>query len=310
MDEKTEQRTETSKQKFSERFIKFHDKNYKLLLFIPVILFVFCFAYMFNFYQKNSDFIYRDISLTGGTSVTISEQIDIDDLRKAVSGKLESVDIREISDLVTREQIAVIVETKADKSQTQKVLEDYLGYPLVEGENSNFEFTGSVLGEDFYKQLLIAILIAFCLMAIVVFIQFKTLVPSLAVIGCAFADIFMTLVAVNILGISVSTAGIVAFLMIIGYSVDTDILLTTKALKRDEGSLNRRIFDSFKTGIAMTLTSLFAVLIALIIVGPFSQILSQIFTIMSIGLGFDIFNTWVTNVSVIKWYASRKKKNV
>src|SRR3989344_5066595 len=164
MDEKTEQRTETSKQKFSERFIKFHDKNYKLLLFIPVILFVFCFAYMFNFYQKNSDFIYRDISLTGGTSVTISEQIDIDDLRKAVSGKLESVDIREISDLVTREQIAVIVETKADKSQTQKVLEDYLGYPLVEGENSNFEFTGSVLGEDFYKQLLIAILIAFCLM--------------------------------------------------------------------------------------------------------------------------------------------------
>jgi preprotein translocase subunit SecF len=110
------------------------------------------------------------------------------------------------------------------------------------------------------------------------------------------------------LGIQISTAGIVAFLMLIGYSVDTDILLTTKAIKREEGSLNKRIFDSFKTGITMTLTSLVAVLIALIIIGQFSSILSQIFTIMIIGLSFDIFNTWVTNVSIIKWYALKKKK--
>jgi preprotein translocase subunit SecF len=84
--------------------------------------------------------------------------------------------------------------------------------------------------------------------------------------------------------------------------------LTTKSLKREEGSLNKRIFDSFKTGITMTLTSLFAVLIALVIVGPLSSILSQIFTIMVIGLSFDILNTWLTNVSLIKWYALRKKK--
>jgi len=96
--------------------------------------------------------------------------------------------------------------------------------------------------------------------------------------------------------------------MLIGYSVDTDILLTTKAIKRTEGSLNKRLFESFKTGITMTLTSLFAVLVALIVVGSFSLILSQIFTIMIIGLSFDIFNTWITNVSIIKWYVLRKQK--
>jgi len=30
---------------------------------------------------------------------------------------------------------------------------------------------------------------------------------------------------------------------------------------------------------------------------------------MSIGLMFDIVNTWITNVSIIKWYVLRKKKN-
>ncbi|MDO8528971.1 MAG: protein translocase subunit SecF [Nanoarchaeota archaeon] len=295
------------KQKFSEKFGKFHDKYYKLLLIIPVILFLIGFIYMFSFYQKNNDYIYRDISLTGGTSVTINRAIDMNDLSNAISDKLENVNLREISDLVTKKQIAVIVETKSDAELTRSVLEEYLGYQL-DGENSSFEFTGSTLSGSFYRQLLIAVLIAFVLMAIVVFIQFKSFIPSLAVITSAFADIFMTLVVANMIGLQISTAGIVAFLMLIGYSVDTDILLTTKVIKRDEGSLNKRIFDSFKTGITMTLTSLVAVIIALIIVGRFSSILSQIFTIMAIGLGFDIFNTWVTNVSIIKWYAKKHKK--
>jgi len=307
LENKSETKIQEPKQKFSERFGKFHDKYYKLFLIIPIILLVLGFIYMFSFYQKNNDYIYRDISLTGGTSVTINQAININDLSKAISDKLENVNIREISDLVTKEQIAAIVETKSDSEITRTVLEQYLGYSLDE-ENSSFEFTGSTLSESFFRQLLIAVLIAFCLMAIVVFIQFKSFIPSLAVIGCAFVDIFFTLVVANMLGIQISTAGIVAFLMLIGYSVDTDILLTTKAIKREEGSLNKRIFDSFKTGITMTLTSLVAVLIALIIIGQFSSILSQIFTIMIIGLSFDIFNTWVTNVSIIKWYALKKKK--
>ena len=144
-------------------------------------------------------------------------------------------------------------------------------------------------------------------MAIVVFIQFKSFVPSLAVILSAFADIFFTLILINFFGIQLSTAGIVAFLMLIGYSVDTDILLTNKVLKREGGSVNQKIFKSFKTGIIMTLTSIVAVLAAFIIVGPFSSVLSQIFLIMIIGLSFDIVNTWLTNVSIIKWYALRKK---
>lgn len=263
---------------------------------------------MFFFYSANHDIFYKDISLTGGTSVTINnENVNPNVLRNAISGKLENVNIREISDLITKKQVAVIVETKSNEQITRAVLENYLGYKL-DDKNSSFEFTGSSLSDNFYKQLLIAVLIAFVLMAIVVFIQFKTFVPSIAVILSAFSDILMPLVLINILGVKISSAGIVAFLMLIGYSVDTDILLTNRVLRREGKSLNRRILDSFKTGITMTLTALVAVIAALLITGSFSSVLYQIFLIMTIGLAFDIFNTWLTNVSIIKWYALHKQK--
>jgi len=228
-------------------------------------------------------------------------------LEIALGDKLEELTTREISDLITREQKAITIGTTTDAETTKQILEDYLGYELISGTNADIISTGSSFGESFYNQLLLGILIAFIFMAIVVFILFRTFVPSTAVIISAFADIIMTLTLVNILGIKMSGAGIIALVMLIGYSVDTDILLTNRILKTKEGSLNERIFGAFKTGITMTLTSLFAMGIALLVVSSFSETLTQIFTILVIGLGFDILNTWITNVSIIKWYYLKKK---
>jgi preprotein translocase subunit SecF len=288
------------------KFNKFHDKHYKTLLLIPAILLLISFIYLGIFYSQNGDFIKKDISLTGGTSVTIYGNISSELIENSFYDKLEELSVRTISDLITNEQKAIIIETKTSSEETKKLLEDYLGYEL-NSENSSFEFTGSSLSESFYKQLIIAILFAFFFMAIVVFIIFRTFIPSLAVIISALADIIMTLAMVDLLGIKVSSAGIVAFLMLIGYSVDTDILLTTRILKRKEGSLNERLFGAFKTGMTMTLTSLLAVVCALIVVQSFSIVLTQIFTVLAIGLIFDLINTWITNVSILKWYVGGKK---
>jgi len=274
-------------------------------LLIPLSLIIFSIIYLSIFYSNNNDFIYKDISLTGGTSVTINGEIDANKLKQDLSNKLDDVNTRQVYDLITKEKKAVILETKTSGETTKNVLEEYLGYELT-NENSSFEFTGAALSESFYKQLIIAIIFAFVFMAIVIFIIFRTFVPSSAVIISAFADMLMTLVLVDILGIKMSSAGIVAFLMLIGYSVDTDILLTNRLLKRQEGHLNEKIYSAFKTGITMTLTSLVAVFFSLLIVRSFSIILTQIFTIIAIGLFFDIFNTWLTNVSLLKWYIISK----
>jgi preprotein translocase subunit SecF len=132
-------------------------------------------------------------------------------------------------------------------------------------------------------------------------------IPSFSVILSALADIVMTVAVVDMMGINLSIAGVIAFLMLIGYSVDTDILLTSRLLKDKEGHVNRRLYGAFKTGITMTLTAIASVGISLVIIYSFSEVLKQIFTIILIGLGFDIVNTWLTNASMLKWYMEVKK---
>lgn len=285
-----------------------HDKYYKKLLIIPAILLVLSIAYMGIFYAETGEFIRKDITLTGGTSVTVNEAIDASTLRQELQGQLPDLTTREISDITTNEQKAVVVETTAGEEKTRKALESYLGYEL-NGDNSSFSFTSSSLSQGFYEQLLIAILVAFVFMGIVVFFLFKSKIPSLAVIISAFTDMFMTLALVNLLGIKMSTAGIVAFLLLIGYSVDTDIMLTNRTLRRRDSDLNSRMWGATKTGLTMTLTSLFAFGVALFIVQSFSDVLAKILTILVIGLGFDLLNTWITNVSILKWYARREGMN-
>lgn len=303
--EEQEKTEESKKKKFS--FARFHDKYYKLVLIIPTILIILSVVYIFNFYSQNNDIIKKDVSLTGGTTITVSGTTDIVALELKLSESLEDFSIRGISDLRTGEQIAFVIQTTSEPEETKQALEDYLGYELTD-ENSSIEFTGSSLSSAFYSQLRIAIIAAFILMAIVVFIIFRTLVPGCAVVLSAFADIAMTLALVDFLGWKISSAGIVAFLMLIGYSVDTDIMLTAHLVKRKEDSVNSRLYSAFKTGITMTLTSLVAVIVALVITVGFSDVLKQIFSILIIGLSFDIFNTWITNAGILKWYVEKNKK--
>ncbi len=284
-----------------------YDRNYKLILIIPILLLFLSLAYLFVFYAKNGDILHKDVSLTGGTTVTVFDSnVDIDDLKNSLNENFPDLIVRQISDIRTGTLHGFFVETNTEAESIKKALEEYLGYQLT-NDNSNVEFSGSSLSSGFYQQLRLSIIIAFVLMAIVVFFIFRTFVPSLAVILAGFADIVMTLALVDMLGIRISAAGIIAFLMLIGYSVDTDILLTTRVLKNREGSVNERIFGAFKTGITMTIAAIATVGVSLAIIYNFSDTLRQIFGIMLIGLCFDIINTWVANASILKWYTEAKK---
>lgn len=290
-----------------EKAKTWYDKNYKKLLIITAVLLVFSLLQLGNMYLKTGQFIDRDITLTGGTSITFfpEQEIQVDELANFLNGKIDNFIIRELSDFQSGAQKAVVVETTSEPEKTRIIIENFLGYKL-EQEKLSIESTGPTLGDSFYKQLVYAIVISFILMSIVVFLLYRSTVPSIAVILSAFADITMTLATINILGIKISSAGITAILMLIGYSVDTDIMLTTRLLKR-QGKIDENLKSAFKTGMTMTLTSIAAIATALFIVNSISSVLSQIFTILIIGLFFDMINTWITNASILKWYLEAKQ---
>jgi len=288
-----------------EKFNFNYDKYYKLFFFIPLIILLFSLVYLGIFYSKNGDIIYKDVSLSGGTSITINGEINQAQIEAPLKEKFSDVSFTTLTDLTTRKQIALMIESSASSDELKSEIENVLGYAL-DKENSSIEFTGASLSQDFYRQLIIALIISFFLMSVVIFIMFRTFIPSIAVIFAIFADIVLPLALIDYLGIKISAAGIAAFLMLVGYSVDTDILLTSRALKSKEETLNKRIFKAFKTGSLMTLTALAAVLPAFFIVTGLPDSFRQIFLILALGLFGDLINTWLTNASIIKWYCDRK----
>ncbi len=284
-----------------------YDRNYKLLLIIPAVLVIFSLIYLVNFYNHNNDLVYKDVSLTGGTTVTVFDKnVNPITLKSALISQFPDIMTRGISDIRTGSQQGVLIETTANSDMIKSALEKYLGYNLT-SDNSSIEFSGSTLSSGFYQQLRIALLISFMLMAIVVFLIFRKPIRSLSIILAGLFDIMMTIVVMDMFRVQLSTAGIVALLMLIGYSIDVDILLTTRVFRDREGTLNHRIFSGFKTGITMTLTAMAAAAVSLIFTYSLSPVLAQMFTIILVGLGFDILNCWILNASILKWYMEIKK---
>lgn len=288
---------------------KWFDKNYRFLMLIPLIFVILSLIYLGIFYSNTGSFILKDVSLSGGTTITLhQDNLDYDALERELASQDSDLSFRRLTDLRSGKAVAFIIESSATQEELTNLIESVLGFPLNE-ENSSIEFTGANLSENFYRQLIFALIASFILMSVVILILFRTLIPSIAVIFAALSDIIIPLALIDFLGIKLSAAGIAAFLMLIGYSVDTDILLTTRALdpkKRQEGYLNQRIFRAFKTGILMTSTALIAILPAFFIVTGLPESFKQIFLIVGLGLFADIFNTWLTNVGIIKWYCESK----
>ena len=161
---------------------------------------------------------------------------------------------------------------------------------------------GASFGETLQNQAAIALVLSFIGMAIVVFLAFRTFVPSSAVVLSAFADIVMTAAVMTVLGIELTLPTTAALLMLIGYSVDSDILLTMRVLKR-QGKLDEKLAGAFHTGIIMTTTTLAAVA-AMWAVTYFGNVpvIPEISAVLFIGLLIDMMNTWLTNAGIIKWY--------
>jgi preprotein translocase subunit SecF len=231
------------------------------------------------------------IDFSGGTAVTIITTDTPAQLQTTFAG----YPLNDIGDVNNGKFLKFgIMDDAKYQSLSQLISQKY--------PDAKIDQIGESFGKSLQYQAVIAIIFSFIGMALVIFLSFRTFVPSVAVVLSAFADMVMTAAMMNVVGIPLSLGTTAALLMLIGYSVDSDILLTNRVLKR-QGKLNDKLMGAFHTGIIMTSTT-FAATMALFVVSWFGsvQILMEISAVLLIGLIADIFNTWLTNVGILKWY--------
>jgi preprotein translocase subunit SecF len=282
---------------------EYYRKEYKKLMILPVLMLLIAIGVIIFTYATTGDYLYKSVSLKGGLIISISTDkvVDLNAIQKDMSSIFPGKDITIRTSTVSGKMTGYAIE--ADITDTEQVnsflssLEQEFG---IKKENFTIEEIGSSLGASFFKETTMLLLLSFLFMAIVVFLFFRNPIISGAVILSAVSDIIITIAVLDIMKFKIGTAGIAALLMLISYSVDTDVLLSTRVLRRKNQTIFEAVLSSVNTGLTMLLATLAAVTIGLL----FAQapVLKEIMLIVFIGLVIDVFNTYIQNVGIIRWY--------
>lgn len=292
--------------KSDSAFLVFYKNHYKKFMIIPALIFIASLFFIFQAVVNDGTPVYRDVSLKGGLSAIIEIDSSFSDaeLLDALESnfKENSFVVSELVDEGVR--VGFIIDTDLDEEILVPFLNGYFSENFELGKNYNSNFISSTLSGTFFKQAVYILLVSFVLMSLVIFLYFKELVPSGAVVLSGIFDVIATIGILDAFKIKVSIAGIGALLMLIGYSIDTDVLLTNRVVIESGKNYFEKLGFAFKTGILMSATTLIASIGALTLTN--SPIIYEIALILVIGLLVDIISTWFQNAGIILWWLEKR----
>ena len=275
------------------------------IMLIPIAVIILALISLGVTYLSTGSPVKLGIEFTGGTLITVpgigSEE--------SVAAEFADYPVQDVRDIGNRYMLQFGPMSDSEYSQLVKLANDRF-------ESPDIRHMGPIYSKELQSQVARYLPLSFIFMAIVVFVVFRQFVVSALVVLCALADILIAAASMNLTGVELSLGTVAALLMLIGYSVDTDILLSMRVLKR-KGDVDEKIIGAMQTGLTMAGTTIAAV-IALIIISNFLYLIVPSFTRMDIiadmtmvlifGLAADVFNTWVTNAQGLRWYLGRSKK--
>ena len=285
------------KQEFSfPSFLDVTRISWQQMLIPPLVFLLLAVAIVAYNYSTTGQPVKYGIDFTGGTLISFPNSYELD------SEKIESELREEFGpvELSVRKGSGVLsVETQGMEDEILKFIEDKYGKI---GTTTTLEVP---LAETFRRQAPVVLVAAFIGMGIVVYIVFRSPLPSMAVLAAALLDIFEAMSLMTLAGVRLSLATVAALLMLIGYAVDTNILLTSRLLKRRE-EMRIRLLGAMKTGLTMGATTLCAV--GALYLFSTSDILDDIALVLIFGLVADLLNTWLFNAGLLRGYLQRKFK--
>ena len=275
------------------------------IMLVPIAVIILALISLGVTYVSTGSPVKLGIEFTGGTLITVPG-IGSEESAASVFADYPLQDVRDIGN---RYMLQFGPMSDSEYSQLVKLAND-------EFESPDIRHMGPIYSKELQSQVARYLPLSFIFMAIVVFVVFRELFVSGLVVICALADILTAAASMNLTGVELSLGTVAALLMLIGYSVDTDILLSMRVLKR-KGDVDEKIKGAMGTGLTMAGTTIAAV-ISLIIISNFLYLIVPSFTRMDViadmttvlifGLAADVFNTWVTNAQGLRWYLGRSKK--
>lgn len=271
------------------------------LVLLPILIFLLSLAILLSNFIRTGDFILRDIDLKGGTLINIETptQFDTSTIEQTLAAKYGSAFVSNVQSVR-----GYGIEIQVDKDVgVNGVISDLKNLGVAVNSFSS-ESIGSFLGNLFFEQVVSILSIGFVLMSIVIFIIYRNLITSFGIVFASLANILTALAVTSLLGIKISFAGFAALLMLIAYTVDTNIVLTNQVLKTTPENFRKQYRRALSTGLTLISTITLTMLVVLLL-SP-SKLLVNVSQILVIGFIFDLPYTWILNSSLLEWWVSRR----
>ncbi len=277
-----------------------YNKNWKKIMILPVLILVISLGILGNNYSTFGDFIEKDVSLKGGYSVTVETEKEFSpaEVEDMLGG---DISVKKLRSIATGNALGYTIEYGGNN------IDSFLNEveSLFEVSEYSIEEISPAISQRFWEGTLKAISVAIIAMSLVVFLYFRKVVPALAIVLSGISNIIGTLAAISLMGINLSASGIAAILMLLGYSIDSNIVLTARVMKNKRDSLEDRITSAVKTGLTMSVTSIAA--LTVLYLTSTAEILKIISLTLIIGLLLDVLNTWIQNAGILRLYLGDKK---
>lgn len=277
----------------------------RYLIFIPIALFAFSAGVLFWNYTQTGDFIIKDVDLKGGTLVTVNspEPIDV----KLVESKIaENFESAIVSGLRTSTGYGVSIQVENGTRASEIV--DIVKETGVEVTDFSEETIGPTLGNIFFEQVRNTLIIAFIMMSVVIFVIYRNIISSFGIVFASLANILTTLALTSLLGIEISFAGFAGLLMLIAFTVDTNIVLTSKVVAHGTENFRTRYNKALVTGVTLIATITATMFVVLFL--STSKLLINIAEVLVIGFLSDLVYTWILNAGLLEISFKRKMKKI
>ena len=276
--------------------IDYSERSAKKLIVIPFAILGVALAVLLVTYLLTGTPVGLGFEFTGGVNIQTESGVSPSQVEQdfsTIDGVPEPSNVRSISG-------GALISYQPLTDSQMSNLRDFVD---AEYTDASVESVSPSHGTSLLYQSMGAIAFAFVLMTIVIFAFFRTFVPSLGIVLSATSDMIVPIGVMTLLGIDLSLGTLPAILLIIGYSIDSDILLTRNTLSGRRKKFYENVRTAMKTGVTMTTTSMAAMAVMAVTAHLFSIfILRNIGIILFFGLAMDLINTYMMNVAILRWY--------
>lgn len=252
------------------------------------------------------------IEFTGGTAMTVDmgQPFDNDEVAKTVT-TVTGQSSPQIQKILGTNQVSIKIQSVDSETRTALSKAIMKDFALSEGSILNVQDISGTVSGEMQKASLIAMLVACVAMLIYISIRFHDFKMGISAILALIHDVLIMISFYAVFRIPVNTAFIAAILTVVGYSINSTIVIFDRV--RENKDLTRRksipevvdisVFQTMRRSVYTSLTTLFTIG-ALYVLGV--QSIKEFALPIMVGIISGVYSSVFVSGSV--WFMLKSKK--